>query len=336
MYQSRVFRFSEATYSMTFLSKTEFEIIEGIFHDGLGTYAELQLANLLIKLSRSRQQPFDLSRSQSKMQEALKRLPPAHPSKSTFEKEISNITKAAETGAEEITSRFSPATLTAVKHVARDFVGAKAADLLLEFSDHPLLPISVKTDKSGKVAIAEGQTPDIGPKWAFRFFRVSTQELDAMIREIGFSTMTELKLHYLNVAQIVARVLIRKLGLVDYNLDDFSRARVTNLDAAKYLFHQLLRFKQGSDGSQVIVFDRSTAEVKWESLLDAVDIDSLTTDRISLRPSRPRKSRPVGSEFGVKIDGKAVATFQVKHKRGAARETARRNEFSDITTRLVV
>jgi hypothetical protein len=33
------------------LSNKEFEIIEGVFHDGLGTYAELTLANELILLA---------------------------------------------------------------------------------------------------------------------------------------------------------------------------------------------------------------------------------------------------------------------------------------------
>ena len=75
----------------------------------------------------------------------------------------------------------------------------------------------------------------------------------------------------------------------------------SDLEAGKYLFRQLLQFKQGSDGSQVIIFDRTTGEVKWESLLDAVDIDNLTNDRISFRPSRPKAGRAIGSEFGIKI-----------------------------------
>src|SRR5215475_102224 len=45
----------------------EFEITEGVFHDGLGTFAELSLANRLIAIARISQQPFDLSRSEAKM-----------------------------------------------------------------------------------------------------------------------------------------------------------------------------------------------------------------------------------------------------------------------------
>ena len=86
----------------------------------------------------------------------------------------------------------------------------------------------------------------------------------------------------------------------------------------------------------MIIFDRKTGEVKWESRLDAVDVDALTSERISFRPSRPRGGKRSGSEFGIKIDGKPVVTFQIKHKRGTARTTTRREEFSDITTRLII
>jgi hypothetical protein len=142
------------------------------------------------------------------------------------------------------------------------------------------------------------------------------------------------KIFHLNVAQLVAQTLIRKLALEGYKPNDFAEAKIGNLEAAKYLLIQLLRYKKGNDSSHVIIFDRRTAEVKWESLLDSVDIDGLSLERISLLPSRPRGGRVVGSTFGVKVDGKTVVTFQVKHKRGALRETSHRNEFSDITTRL--
>jgi len=70
--------------------------------------------------------------------------------------------------------------------------------------------------------------------------------------------------------------------------------------------------------------------------LDTVDIDSLTSSEVSFRPSRPKFGRRVGSEFAVKVDGRAVVTFQVKHQRGAVHGTAREQEFRDITTRLTL
>jgi len=319
---------------MPSLSKTEFEIIEGKFHDGLGTYAELVLANELIALRQLTQPTFDTTRSIGKMRGAMDSLLSAHPSRAVFQREISNIEAAARQGAVELLTKIGKGTLRRVRHVPREFANASAGDLILEFTDRPKVPISVKTDKSGKVALAEGQTPEIGKKWAERYFKVTGAELNAMIRELGFSGMVELKSHYLNVARLVAEVMIRKLDLEEHQLADFSQAKVRNIDAVKHLLRQLLLFKKGNDQSHVIIFSRSTGEVKWESLLDAIDLDSLTGDRISLLPSRPRGGRPIGSEFGIRIDGKTVVSFQVKHRRGRTRGTLHQYEFSDITTRL--
>lgn len=316
------------------ISKTEFEIVEGIFHDGLGTFAEIALANELIALAHISQPAFDAERSIAKMRDAIHRLPETHPSRAVFEREIANISAAAKSGAAELLRSVKPASLTRVRHTPREFADAKAGDLRLEFSGRPGLPVSVKTDKSRKVAVSEGQTPHIEEKWAERYFRTSTAELNQMIHDLGFTSMAELKSHYLNVARLVAEVLVRKLRLVECKPADFSGARVTDLGALKYLLHQLVLFKSGKDRSRVIIFDRSTGEVKWESLLDEVDIDGLTADRVSFLPSRPRGGHPIASEFGIKIDGRTVVSFQIKHKRGSARNTIHREEFSDITTRL--
>jgi hypothetical protein len=316
-------------------SAAEFEIIEGIFHDGLGTFAELRLANKLIELGKLHQPPFDLRSSETKMRDAIERLPTNHPSRKKFEIERANIASATELGAVELLKRKPNAALVRVIHSAREFANAKAADLILEFQTGERLPVSVKTEKSNKLAVAEGQTPDIQAKWAERYFRVSPKEFASLMRELGFDSMEELKANYLNVSELVAQILIRKLGLADCQPNDFSRARVTDLEAAKFLFRQLLRFKHGNDGSTVIIFDRENGTVGWESRLEAVDVERLTAERISFRPSRPRNN-PIASEFGIKIDGQVVVTFQIKHKRGKARGSHRQFEFSDITTRLII
>ena len=317
------------------LSPDEFEVIEGVFHDGLGTFAELKLANKVIELGGISQQPFDLRKSEAKMRDAIERLPANHPARKKFEAERANVAAATERGAIELVNRSGKTPLFRVLHTAKDFSAAKAADLVLEFQSGERLPVSVKTEKSNKIAVAEGQTPDIQAKWAERYFRVSSAEFNSLTRELGFASSAELKANYLNVSQLVAQVLIRKLGLADCRPDDFSRARVTNLEAAKFLFRQLLRFKHGNDGSTVIIFDRESGAVTWESRLEGIDVERLTADRISFRPSRPRVN-PIASEFGIKIDGQAVVTFQIKHKRGKARGSNRQYEFSDITTRLII
>ncbi len=316
------------------LSKVDFEIIEGIFHDGLGTYAELMLANELIRLAELSQPLFDPASSRAKMLGAIDKLPASHESRARFKQEIANIEQAARLGAAALINQTRPASLARVRHVPREFADAKAGDLVMEFHGREPLPVSVKTDKSGKVAVAEGQTPDIEAKWAERYFRVSPQEMDQMIRELGFSSMTEIKSEYLNVAELVAHILIRRLGLKDCRPTDFSKARITDLDALKYLLHQLLYFKRGNDRSRVIIFDRSTGRVKWESLLDGVNIDNLTAGQVGFLPSHPRENHRIASEFGIRIDGSTIVSFQIKHRRGTSRGTIHQYEFSDITTRL--
>lgn len=318
------------------VAPAEFEIIEGIFHDGLGTFAELTLANKLIALARINQPLFDAARSEAKMRAAIERLPAAHPARNKFAQERANVAAAIERGAARLLERAKPTRLIRVRHTAREFADAKAADLVLELDNNARLPVSVKTEKSNKVAVAEGQTPELHAKWAERYFQVSATEFAGMMREQGFASLAELKAHYLNVAQLIAQILIRRLGLIDCAPHDFSRARVTNLEATKFLLRQLLKFKHGSDGSVVIIFDRTSGAVQWEARLEAIDIAGLTAERISFRPSRPRAGQIIASEFGLKIDGQVVVTFQIKHKRGKARGGARQFEFSDITTRLMI
>lgn len=318
------------------LSPTEFEIIEGIFHDGLGTFAELKLANKLIELAKISQPPFDISISEAKMREAIERLPDSHPARKKFEAERANIAAATARGAAALLNRIDPSAVVRVRHTAKEFSNAKAADLVIDSKDESRWPISVKTEKSNKIAVAEGQTPEIFEKWAARYFKVSQAEFETLMEELGYNSLVELKANYRNVARLAAEVLIRKLGLVDCQFDDFSRARVTSLEAAKFLFHQLTRFKHGNDGSTVIIFDREHGTVEWESKLEGIDLEKLTSERISFRPSRPRAGQAIASEFGIKIDGQVIVTFQVKHKRGKARGSERQFEFSDITTRLIV
>ncbi len=312
----------------------QFDIIEGRFHDGLGTYAELALANSLIAISGISQPFFDVTKSKAKMLEAIAALPTELASReSIFKKEIENIEKASQRGAVEILHQIKK-SLKQVRHVAGDYADAKAGDLILEFTDQVFLPLSVKTDKSGRAAVAEGQTPHIWAKWANRYFDVSEIEFNAILLSLGFNSIAELKAHYLNVSRVVAHILIQKLELTDYHLNDFSRAKIGNLATVKYLLHQLLHYKNGNDSSHVVIFNRTTGTIKWESLLDAIPIDNLTSEQISLLPSRPRKGRQIGATFGIQVERKTVVTFQVKHKRSAARDTNRRDEFSDITTRL--
>lgn len=319
----------------------EFEVIEGRFHDGLGTFAELTLARELLATAglpsdRLPSSAYEkLVAAAEKMQKAIDELPPGDPRCQVFDNEVSNIVRAAKVGAAELLEQASPARLTTVTHSASEWKDAHAGDLILNFDQHPSLPVSVKTDKSGKAAIAEGQTPDIELKWAQRFFDVSPAEFDEMIGDLGYTSTADLKTHYLNVAELVARVLTTRLGLENCTPTDFAHARATNLEAVRHLLRQLLKYKNGNDESRVIIFDRSTGDVVWESRLDQVDVETLTLDRVSFRPSHPKNGHRIGSEFCLKIDGKGVVTFQIKHRRGKSHGTERATQFGDITTRLL-
>ena len=324
---------SRQSAQATAADKSNFDAIEGVFHDGLGTFAEIALANELIAQARLAQAPFDAAASRARMSAAINRLPEADERRARFQQEIANIEAATRQGAAALLKLAEPARLVGVRHTPREYADAHAGDLRLRFDGRANMPVSVKTDKSHKVAVAEGQTPDIGAKWAARYFRVAPAELDAMLRDLGYTSLAEAKAHYLNVARLVAQVLIRKLKLADCEPTDFSRARVGDMEALKYLLRQLRHYKHGNDDSRVIIFDRATGAVKWESLLDGIDIDRLTPERVSFLPAHPR-AQAIASEFGLRIDGVTVVSFQVKHRRGRARGTARETEFLDITTRL--
>ena len=108
------------------ISKTEFDVIEGIFHDGLGTFAEISLANELIAIAGLKQAPFDPSRSVAKMRDAISRLPASHPGRAIFEREIANIKTATKDGAVQLLNSVKPFKVMRVRHTALEFADAKA------------------------------------------------------------------------------------------------------------------------------------------------------------------------------------------------------------------
>jgi len=321
---------------MSLQDRGSFERIEGRFHDGMGSYAELVLANELIHQSGGTQALFDTSAYEKKMTDAIGELDAGDSRIARYHREIQNVRDAARAGAASLLGQSHPARLTRVVHTSQGWRTGSAGDVLLEYAGHPSQPLSVKTDKSGKAAVFEGQTPNILNKWATRYFRSTQIEFIQMYRELGYSSETELRLHYLHVARLVAEVLIRQLHLEHCQPNDFTSARPTEMTGVRYLLRQLLRYKRGTDEARIIVLDRLTGQVKWQSNLDALDIDEISVDDISFRPAKPRLGRPIGSEFCLKVEGKPIVTFQVKHKRGKSRGTPAASQFSDITTRLII
>lgn len=318
------------------MPKRDFEGIEGVFHDGLGTFAELSLANQLITLGDIAQRRFDLTFQQAKMETAIDSLPQEHPKRIAYPREIANIERAAAEAASMLLDQVARTELRGIEHVARDYAGAKGADLLLSFPNRPPLPGSVKTDKSGRQRSRTDRPRRFARSGPRDTSRLVTRNSTASCSTWASSRLPELKAHYLNVAEFVVEVMIRKLQLSNCSKTDLSYARTNNINAVKHVLSQLLVYKNGTDNSRVVILSRTSGQVIWETLLDTVDIDSLTSSEVSFRPSRPKFGRRVGSEFAVKVDGRAVVTFQVKHQRGAVHGTAREQEFRDITTRLTL
>ena len=115
------------------VAKSDFDIIEGVFHDGLGTFAEIALANELIAQAHLTQAPFDASASRAKMRAAINRLPEGHRHRALFQQEITNIEAATRRGAAELLKLAAPAKLVGVRHTPREYTDAHAGDLRLEF-----------------------------------------------------------------------------------------------------------------------------------------------------------------------------------------------------------
>src|SRR2546423_8839530 len=113
------------------IQKSDFDTIEGAFHDGLGTFAEIALANELIAQAHLSQPPFDAAPSRAKMRDAIRRLPESDAHRTVFQQEISHIETATRRGAAELLGLAAPARLVGVRHTPRDYADAHAGDLRL-------------------------------------------------------------------------------------------------------------------------------------------------------------------------------------------------------------
>ena len=107
-----------------------FDNIEGHFHDALGTYAELLLANQLIEQAKLAQTPFATAKTEAKLNAALALLPTADVRRTRLQREVEYIRSAAQQGAQTLLAD-SGKTLAAVRHTPREFANAHAGDVRL-------------------------------------------------------------------------------------------------------------------------------------------------------------------------------------------------------------
>lgn len=314
---------------------TSFEQIEGWFHDGLGTHNELCVANAIILAFGIDQPLFDLSATNTKMSRAINELGD-DPRRINLAMEVSLIERAAPAVAALISESLGDRRPILVSHTPQAFRQGKAADIVVSTAKGDDLHFSLKTDKSGKSALAEiGQTPDIYRLFGI-LFQMTPSQIDGLALELfGKPRIRDIFDRSDNVALILQVALIRTLGLrvggKEAQPNDLGAAVPTILTAVQHLFRMVKRYKSGSDDAVVIVVDRRTGLVGTEFPLDRIDPDQIRLQDVGFTPCRPR---PGGYRWGtepcVKYEGRPLFSMQVKHRRGSNAGP----QFSDITTRV--
>jgi hypothetical protein len=315
------------------ISRGEFERLEGVFHDGLGTFFELLVANRLIEELALAQPAFDVSAPAAKMQSAMTQLG-VDPRRTILQQEIENMSLAAARAAALLQDALAGQMPSEVIHCAGRYMGGLAADLQLIVPGHESIPIALKTDKSGKVALADiGQTSNLY-KWFFELFQLTAAEVDALSQAITGLTLLDARRNFQNIAHLVQVVLINTLGLQPAAVNNLGLAVPTDVRATRHLFARIKFYKSGHDRAIVLVADRRTGRVRGDSLIDAIDPETLETSRVGFTPSSPSSHYHYGSTIGIKYDGVTIFDCQVKHQRGQNLTPERRQAFRDITTRL--
>ncbi|MDP2104320.1 MAG: hypothetical protein Q8K26_05360, partial [Candidatus Gracilibacteria bacterium] len=249
-----------------------------------------------------------------------------------FELEKNNIISGSDKAFEIIREIIGDVGVLKVVASAQEYRQGNARDVYIELSNNETLNFSLKTDKSGKIALFEGQTSDIFEKVYKRYFNLSIEAYEN-IKLLLFNTIDEYIIFekFDNVAGLTQQVFINQLGLIngDVGLNNLGNALATNDINLKYLIRQLMRYERSDDNSIVIGVNRLTGDLLGKTLIDNVDFDNFNLSDFTFLPCKPRKYR-FGTEPGIKYKGKAIVSFQAKHKRGRNPSL----KFSDITIRL--
>jgi hypothetical protein len=303
----------------------EFERIEGSFHDALGTFAELRLINELLALAEL-PGGHDEAPMRSRIADALARLA-ADPRRAMLEGEVRNIENAVREAAQALLVSRPAAQARDVSHTARAYAGGAASDVVLEWQDGETTRVSIKTDKSGRVALAGvGQTSV--ENWAKALYGFEPTALDELARSRTGMSLEEAKSDYQDIAHLAQHVVIDALGVESVVINDWSAARATDPTGVLRLLSTVRRHLSGSDDAITLILDRQTGRASSATVMDALDIRALDPARLSFTPCRPKYR--FGTTLGIKLDGKKLFDHQVKRQRGA-RPSQR---FRDVTTRV--
>lgn len=301
--------------------------IEGQFHHSLGTLAELLIANEIISVQHLRQPLFEEARHREDINRALARLPPRLAHKApTLQSELTNVEAAARRAAIHLLALKPLLVLAEVRHTAA-IHGGRAADLVLVWSDGSESPVSVKTLKYPRLAIAElGQTPSI-PLFAEVFYQFTEDELNRLCEaELGMS-VPYARAHYRDTAHLLQHIVLRALEIEGAVVNDWSGGRPTRLDRIQHLLREVRRKIHGEDNSLLVILSRQDGSCGSSAQIDSLDVEALELGRVSFSPCRG-----VGgycTEIAIKVDNRRLLTHQVKHQRNPRTEA-----FRDITTRV--
>lgn len=316
--------------------KVIYEKIEGIFHDWLGTYFELLVYDRVVEF-------YNLEQNFSDQNEIIEKLQLGIDLYTTFFKnneyhknytqEKANIEVGARRTLKKIANLIGKEWVINVRSSSQDFREWNARDIVITLESWEEINFSLKTDKSWKVAISEGQTPLIQEKVYNRYFNLTDQEFNNLIQRLFWSqNIEEIKQDYQNIALLTQSVIIQQLGLKHADINNMGNGQITNRDNFLNLLKQLKFYERSADGSIIIGVDRLTGKLLPNTILDEIDLNNLNLDDFSFLPARSRKQNWYGTEPGVKFRNKTFVSFQVKHQRWN-RSSQR---FWDITTRLKI
>lgn len=316
--------------------KTIYEKIEGIFHDGLGTYFELLVYDCTVKYYHLAQELSDKTEVIKKLQLGIDLYSiffKNNEYKKNYAQEKKNIELGAEKAMEKIISLIQNKTVTSVRSSAQDFRNGNARDIVITLTSWEEINFSLKTDKSWKVAISEGQTPLIQEKVYKRYFNLNDQDFNNLKRELFWSQdIEQIKSNYQNIAHLTQRIFILQLGLQGAEVNNMGKGKITNIKNLKYLLKQLKFYERSSDGSILIGVDRLTGALLPNTILDEIDLNNINLNDFSFLPARSRKPNWYGTEPWIKFKNQTFVSFQTKHQRW--KHSSQR--FGDITIRLKI
>lgn len=321
-----------------YLDKTDekkaiYEKIEWIFHDGLWTYFELLVFDEIVDFYSINIEKSYKTIVFEKIEIAknlYKKFFPNNQYNLNFDDELKNIKNWAKKSLEIIREIIGNEEVIDVKHSFADFRNGNARDIFVILKSGIEKNFSLKTDKSWKVALFDGQTRKIFEKVYNRYFNLSLREYEELKREL-FNTTNEFDIFkdFQNIALLTQSVLIKQFSLKNVSINNFKNAIITNNNNFIFFIKQLKVFKNGEDNSFVLYVDRLTGSIGFESILDRIDEVNINLDDFSFTPCVPRWYK-YATEPWIKYKWKTFISFQTKHKRWKNPSL----EFWDITIRL--